>query len=244
MSAHTPSPTFRPLYQQIKLLITQGLVSGEWRPGEVIPSETDLATRYSVSQGTVRKAISDLAKENLLVRHQGKGTFVASHNEAQRKFHFLRIAADKGDHVYPEGELISCYRGKADKSTAKLLEIKPGSGILVIHRYMRMAGNPVMLEEIHLPSSVFKGLSAARINQYHCHLYSMFESAYQIRILQVAEQIKAVLADAGTAKMMGVAAGSPLLAIERVSYTYGDKPVEWRRIYCNTQSHSYVNKIV
>jgi len=73
------TPAFSPLYQQIKVLILQSLQSGEWKPGDVIPSEMDLAARFRVSQGTVRKAIDELAAENLVVRRQGKGTFVATH---------------------------------------------------------------------------------------------------------------------------------------------------------------------
>jgi GntR family transcriptional regulator len=70
------TPSFSPLYQQIKGLIVRSLQGGEWRPGEAIPSEIELAARYKVSQGTVRKAIDELSAENLLVRRQGKGTFV------------------------------------------------------------------------------------------------------------------------------------------------------------------------
>jgi len=72
------TPAFSPLYQQIKALILQSLQQGEWKPGEAIPSEMDLAARFRVSQGTVRKAIDELAAENLVVRRQGKGTFVAT----------------------------------------------------------------------------------------------------------------------------------------------------------------------
>src|ERR687889_621769 len=75
------TPAFSPLYQQIKGLILQSLQAGEWKPGESIPSEMDLAARFRVSQGTVRKAIDELAAENLVVRRQGKGTFVATHSE-------------------------------------------------------------------------------------------------------------------------------------------------------------------
>ena len=84
------SPTFSPLYQQIRGLITRSLESGEWGPGDVIPSESELATRFGVSQGTVRKAIDEMAAENLLVRRQGKGTFVATHNDPRSFFRFLR----------------------------------------------------------------------------------------------------------------------------------------------------------
>jgi GntR family transcriptional regulator len=70
------TPAFSPLYQQIKSLILKSLQDGEWKPGDLIPSELELAARYRVSQGTVRKAIDELAADNLLVRRQGKGTFV------------------------------------------------------------------------------------------------------------------------------------------------------------------------
>jgi len=244
MAAPSPAPIFRPLYQQIKMLITQSLISGEWGPGEAIPSEIDLAERFHVSQGTVRKAITELAQENLLVRHQGRGTFVASHAEERRKFHFLRIYPDKGARIHSEGDLLSCQRSKADADTAKLLEISKGATLVVITRLMRMEGVPVMFEEILLPAGLFKGLNAEKIAEFNCRMYSMFESAYSIQILQVAEQIKAVAAHGEAARLLGVPPESPLLSIDRVSYTYGDKPVEVRRTLCNTREYSYLNKIV
>ena len=244
MAHVSPGPTFKPLYQQIKLLITQSLIAGEWGPGEAIPSELELAQRYQVSQGTVRKAITEMALENLLVRHQGKGTFVASHTEERRKYHFLRIYPDKGGRIHSEGDLLSCHRGKADAETAKLLEIGKGAILVVVTRLMRMEGSPIMYEEIRLPAALFKGLSASRINEFHCRMYSMFESAYGIQILQVAEQIKAVTAEGEPAVLLGVPEGTPLLSIDRVSYTYGDRPVEVRKTLCNTKDYSYVNKIV
>ena len=90
------APAFSPLYQQIKSLILQSLQQGEWKLGEVIPSEFDLAARYKVSQGTVRKAVDELAADNLLVRRQGRGTFVATHAEQQVQYRFLRLQPDRG----------------------------------------------------------------------------------------------------------------------------------------------------
>ena len=91
-----PTPSFSPLYQQIKVLLMRSLQSGEWKPGEAIPSEMELAARFRVSQGTVRKAIDELAGENHLVRRQGKGTFVATHAEEQTQYRFLRLTPDDG----------------------------------------------------------------------------------------------------------------------------------------------------
>ncbi|MGH8750984.1 MAG: GntR family transcriptional regulator [Burkholderiales bacterium] len=244
MNSANPSPAFRPLYQQIKILITQSLISGEWRPGEAIPSEIDLAARYNVSQGTVRKAISELSDENLLIRHQGKGTFVASHTEQRRLFHFVRVFSDQGGAIYPGGELMECKRGKADSATAKLLEINHGASLHIIRRLLKEGTQPVLLEEIRLPAALFKGLDEEVINQHQCKVYSMFESAFGIRIIQVVEQLKAVAANREAAAHLNVDEGAPLLCIERVAYTYGDKPVEWRKSLCNSKRHHYMNKIV
>src|SRR6266404_1763901 len=90
-------PSFQPLYLQIKALLERSLEADEWRPGEAIPSEIDLAARFAVSQGTVRKAIDALAGDNLVVRRQGKGTFVATHTEEKTShFRFLRIRSSAG----------------------------------------------------------------------------------------------------------------------------------------------------
>ena len=96
-SAVVLTPAFSPLYQQIKGLILQSLQAGEWRPGELIPSEMELAARFKVSQGTVRKAIDELAAENLVMRRQGKGTFVATHSAQQVQYRFLKLHPDQGD---------------------------------------------------------------------------------------------------------------------------------------------------
>ena len=120
------SPTFSPLYQQIKALITQALQSGEWKPGEMIPSEVDLAARFKVSQGTVRKAIDELSAENLVVRRQGKGTFVATHHEERAHFRFLRLMPDAGDAHNPDNKIIEVKRLRAPADVARLLDMRSG----------------------------------------------------------------------------------------------------------------------
>jgi len=107
----SPSPSFQPLYHQIKALLTASLQRGEWQPGEAIPSEMDLAARFQVSQGTVRKAIEELAAENLLVRRQGKGTFVATHTEERSSmFRFLRLRRSDGAEEAPLSRLLDVDR--------------------------------------------------------------------------------------------------------------------------------------
>jgi len=242
--AHAPAPAFQPLYRQIKTLITESLVSGEWRPGEPIPSEIELANRFSVSQGTVRKAISELANQNLLVRQQGKGTFVASHSEERSQFPYLRITPDRGPLDQLEATLLSCRKTKLDAGSAKKLGLAAGSAAFVITRVLAIASRKALYEEIRLPAGPFRGLSAATIEQHHCMLYSMYETEFDIRILHVDEQIKALGAERAAAAHLGLAEGTPLLAIERVAYTYAEKAVELRRSFCSTKEHHYRNRIV
>src|SRR5574343_489942 len=107
-AARTASPTFSPLYRQIKDFLIRSLEEGEWGPGDAIPSEGDLAMRFNVSQGTVRKAIDEMAAENMLVRRQGKGTFVATHSDPRSFYRFLRLVPDDGRVVQGVSDPISC----------------------------------------------------------------------------------------------------------------------------------------
>lgn len=238
------APAYQPLYRQIKNLITDSLVSGEWRPGDPIPSETELASRYSVSQGTVRKAVSELAEENLLVRYQGKGTFVASHAEERNQFPYLSIAPDKGVMDDLSARLIELSRVKLDAGSARKLGLATGGSAFLIRRTLSLNSRLAIYEEIRLPVTLFKGLTGETIDSFHCMLYSMYETGFKLRILYVEEQMKAETADSDAAEQLGVEDGTPLLVIDRVAYTYADKPVELRRSYCNTTDHHYRNRIV
>ncbi|WP_233870992.1 GntR family transcriptional regulator [Paraburkholderia adhaesiva] len=238
-----PSPTFSPLYQQIKGLITQSLESGEWKPGEIIPSEVELASRYKVSQGTVRKAIDELAAENLLVRRQGKGTFVATHNEERAQFRFLRLLADDGAEHPHISKLLECRRLRATAEIARQLELKPADPVVQIRRLLQFDGENTVLDEIWLPGAVFRGLTIERLADYKGPLYAMFEAEFGTRMIRATEKIRAVAAEPAVADLLSVPTGFPLLSVERVSYTYGDRPVEVRRGWYVTTGYYYQNDL-
>ena len=235
------SPTFSPLYRQIKALILQSLQRAEWRPGEAIPSELELAAHYKVSQGTVRKAIDELSAEHLLLRRQGKGTFVATHSEARAQFRFLRLMPLEGEQEYPSSRLLECRRARAGAEIARELQMKAGDSLVFLRRVLIFKGEPTVIDEISLPGSIFKGLSAAKFNEYKGSMYNLFETEFGTRMLRAEERISALAADAETGKLLGVSVGTPLLCVDRVSYTYGDKPVEVRRGLYRTDRHYYKN---
>ena len=238
----TAAPSFQPLWRQIRALMVRELESGAWKPGEAIPSELELATRYRVSQGTARRAIDALADENLVVRRQGKGTFVATHTEERVSMpRFLRIRRDDGVDEYPGSRLIDVRRAKAGAEVARVLELKPGEGVVILRRVLELAGAPVVLDEITLPAALFRGLTKARAAAYRGSMYGFFETEFGVRMLKASEMLKAIAADPASAALLGVEPGTPLLAVERVTTTYGDRPVELRRGLCATAYCHYLN---
>ncbi len=239
------APSFSPLYQQIKTLILRSLQGGEWRPGEAIPSEIDLAARFKVSQGTVRKAVDELAAENLLVRRQGKGTFVATHAEEQVQYRFLRLASEPAAAAQgsTHREFLDCRRMPAPADVAAVLQLRPEDSVVEVRRVLHFSGQPVVLDDIWLPAPLFKGLTAERLSEYRGPMYGLFESEFGVRMIRAEEKIRAVSADETVAALLKVAPGTPLLSVERLAFTYGDQPVELRRGLYRTDRHYYRNEL-
>ena len=236
-------PAFSPLYQQIKSLLLRSLQGGEWKPGEAIPSEMELAARFRVSQGTVRKAIDELATENLLVRRQGKGTFVATHAEENIQYRFLRLAPDAGPATGMARHVLECRRMRAPADVARALQLGAGDGAVMVRRTLSRDGTPVVLDDIWLPAALFKGLTAERLMGYAGPMYGLFETEFGVRMIRAEEKIRAVAADNTSAEILAVEIGAPLLSVERLSRTYGDQPVELRRGLYSTVSHYYRNEL-
>lgn len=237
-------PLYRPLYLQIKDLLVKSLASLEWAPGETIPSELELAARFGVSQGTVRKAIDALASDNLVVRRQGKGTFVATHTEEKSSmFRFLRIRRNDGREEYPASRLVDVRRRKASAEAGRALALKAGDPVITLRRVLEYGGEPAVLDEITVPAQLFKGLTRAKVERYRGPMYGLFETQFGVRIVRAQEKLTAVAAERGRAGLLRVATGTPLLAVERVTFSFGDKPVEWRRGWCSTRNHHYLNDL-
>jgi GntR family transcriptional regulator len=240
------TPAFSPLYQQIKVLILQSLQGGEWKPGEAIPSEMDLAARFRVSQGTVRKAIDELAAENLLVRRQGKGTFVATHAAQHVQYRFLRLLPDSGDTTIEgpaERRIIECKKQRAPADIARALGLRSGDAVLQVRRMLAFQGVPTILEDLWLPAAPFKGLTAERLDTYRGPMYALFETEFGVRMVRAEEKIRALAAAAPATDILDVPVGAPLLSVERIAYTYNDLPIEVRRGLYRTDTHHYQNSL-
>ena len=232
-----------PLYIQIKKRITESLVCGLWHPGQSIPSEIELAQSYNVSQGTVRKAIDELAAEKILIRRQGKGTFVASHNEEHNQLRFLRLTSSLGDKEKLNNKLISFEKEKASNGLAKTLGINSASTVVSIKRVLTFNEKPLILDLIKVPAASFRGLTPGKIIEKKGSMYRMYEADFGIQMLHAKEKIRAVTASTEAAELLGVSIGSPILSVERTSFTYDNKAIEWRLGLCLTENHHYATEL-
>ncbi|MDR0735322.1 MAG: GntR family transcriptional regulator [Zoogloeaceae bacterium] len=239
------SPTFSPLYRQIKTLMMDALGAGEWEPGALIPSEAELAARFGVSQGTVRKAIDEMSSENLLVRRQGKGTFVASHGDPHTRYRFLRLRPDDGLPQQKHSRSLSCGVQAADAATAAALVIQPGDPVVAVERLLCFDARPVVFDQMFLRAEIFGELTLAMLEQEGpvTSLYRFFEQCFGVHMIRAEERVRAVAAAASVAKLLEVAPDAPLLLVERRAYTYAERPVEWRRGFYTTERHHYYNEL-
>jgi GntR family transcriptional regulator len=203
----------------------------------------ELAARYAVSQGTVRKAIDELAAQNLLIRRQGKGTFVATHQEEDFQYRFLRLEPDSGEKLHLKNQFLACENIQSDPYIAQLLKLKPSDSMIRIDRIQSSAGRPIVFEEIWLPEARFKGLNLDMLNAWPGPMYAFYESEYATHMVRAEEKIKAVLAGSDLAQHLQVVEGAALLSVERVAFTYGNKPVEVRRARYDTNGQHYDNKL-
>ncbi|PTM43096.1 GntR family transcriptional regulator [Bosea sp. 124] len=227
---------FRPLYRQVKANFVRRLVDGSWAPGMALPSEGQLASEIGVSQGTVRKALDELAAENLLVRRQGRGTFVAEHDEQRILFQFFKLVSDDGVARFPDSAVLDIASGAADAAERTALNLQAEERVIRIRRIRSLGGSPLILETVSLPAHVFPGLQDASVPN---NLYSLFATRYGITIANARERLKAVALSADQARHLGVAAGTPALEIDRIALSLDGSAVERRLSLCLTEEAHY-----
>lgn len=231
-----------PLYEQIRQLIVAALAAGEWRPGDALPSEAALAARFGASPGTVRRALDELAAEHLVDRRQGSGTFVSTHAAPREPFRFLRLVADDEARGFSR-ELLGCRRVRATAEVARTLGLRTAEPVIEVRRLLHRRDRPVVLDELWLPERQFEGLTTEVIETHPGALYALFEARFGVHMVRAEEKLRAVAATPEAARLLGVEEGEPLLSVERLAFTYGDRPVELRRGLYHTASDHYRNDL-
>lgn len=232
-----------PLYKQVKNRIIESLTSDEWKPGAMIPSETKLAERYGVGVSTIRMAIGELVAARVLVRKQGKGTFVSPHTDQRSIYQFFRVVKNDGVKELPVSQLVWLKKGKPEDEIADLLRLPralSGSDVFKIRNILRVSGRSIVVSDVTIPAALFPGLTESIIKEGGKTLYALYQTRYGINIISTTEELRAVKAEAGIAKLLGVPAGAPVLGVSRIAYTFGKTPVEARRSWVNTTDFHYL----
>ncbi len=217
-----------PLYLRVRDQIALA-IGRTWRPGDAIPSESELAKTHGVALGTLRKALDVLVAEGLLERFQGKGTFIRRANFNASLFRFFRFQTAQGERRIPESRILRRQVLKGPSAVTSALRLPARSEVIRLNR-LRFANEvPVLLEEIWLPKETFKALLEPEIIAFGNLLYPMYETYCNQVVASAQETLTAELAQPSDAKILRVPAGAPLIVIERVAFDFERIPIEWRR---------------
>lgn len=240
-SAAHESLGYRPLYRQVKELLIKRLGDGSWAPGQLLPSEPEIAADLGVSPGTVRKALDEMSAESLLVRRQGRGTFVASHDEARILFQFFRMVSDNGERRFPESRIVAVSVGQADEQAAARLGLAAKDAVVTIERVRSLDARPCIHEHIVLPRALFPGIE--RIADLPNNLYALYSTRYGVTIARGSESLKAVKAGPRQVELLGCEPGEPILLIDRIALGVDGARAEWRRSLCRTDGTHYLTEL-
>ena len=233
-----------PLYKGVQRALMEQLATGDLKPGQLIPSERQLAMEYNVSIGTLRKAIDELVENRILIRQQGKGTYVASHDRERLLFYFFHIVPQKGAKSYPLVEAVFFHKAVADEEVAARLNIAVGAPTFHVRNKLSLLNEVVSVDDITIDQARFEKLSAAQFKERPNTIYNLYQDAFGITVVRTDERLRAEAAAVDHAKLLKIKAGTPVLTIRRTAFDMRDEPVELRISTVNTAAHEYFSEIL
>jgi GntR family transcriptional regulator len=229
---------FRPLYSQVKDLLLSRISEGHWSPGSALPAEPRLAEELGVSAGTVRKALDELAAQSVVIRRQGRGTFVAEQTPDRSLFHFFQIVDARGQRLIPGSEKIRVALAQPSRGQQEALRLPEKEGVWKVERIRTLEKRPMINETLVLPQSLFPGLNELASTLPNT-LYAFYQSRFGIFVQRATESLRAVQATRADARRLEVEPGVPLLEIDRTAFDLNSTPVEWRRSRILTEGCRY-----
>jgi GntR family transcriptional regulator len=213
-----------PLYHHLKEIFAERIAAGEWKVGDLIPTEAQLCAAYGVSRGPVRQAIDLLVQQGVLARKQGKGTWVRPHkleSGLATFYSFTTLIAEQG--YTPSTRLLHFGREEAIPSVRRALALESGAPVYRMARLRLANGEPIILETVFLPVARAPGLEQPQIEAHS--LYALLQDRYGLPLTRARQSFEAVIADEYEANRLAVAPGAPLLLLENLTYAAGDLPI-------------------
>jgi len=227
-----------PLYQQLKQRLRDEIARGDYKPGDQLPAEPELIQQFGVSRITVRQALSDLAAEGLVVRRHGKGTFVAERRIQHDLVQLTDFVEDMElAGLAPSSRVMEFTREVAPAPVAAALALPVGSVVVRVVRLSLANGEPIACDTAWLPLRYGALLSESDLSAET--ILRVLEERFAIPIERGSFSFTAAAASPLCAQALNIAPGTPLLVIERVSYTRNDEPVYMQRRYYRTDRVQY-----
>lgn len=226
----------RPLYLQVRDLLVKRIVIGHWKPGAILPNETQLAQQLGISTGTVRKALDIMEVERIVTRRQGRGTFVTDYASEGTTFPFSMFHNFEGQRISGNKLARSITRVSASGEEAARLGLRRGEEIIRVDRVRTHQGQTFMTEVCLLPAKLYTRLP----DDFGAYRLSALAQLNAIIVGRADEQVDIIAAGEQSAKDLDVAEGTPLLRLDRVIFSDHDDQLEWRVAQCFMRNERYL----
>jgi GntR family transcriptional regulator len=232
-------------YQEVKQKITEDVVRGRFLSGQTLPAEKDLSKELDVSIGTLRKAVDDLVADGVLVRRQGKGTYVVEHDLKRLLYYFFHVVEHDAEmKINPRVLLVSLTTALANKEEAFKLNLKEGAPVWRLVNRLYLKERCVMVDQITLDKKRFKNLTRAEFVNREGSIYQLYQQKFDQTVIRSSERLRASLAGKQFGEWLGIKPESAVLQIRRIALGIQDEPLEWRVSTLNTQHHEYFSELV
>ncbi len=232
----------RPLYRLVESHLRDLIHSGKLIPGDLIPSESQLAKALEVSPGTVKKAIDNLVWEGLLFRHQGKGTYVSKVDFEKSLFRFFTYGDAEGRALRIHKITTARGRMPGPLGACKRLGFEAGTELIYIERLGLVGETPILVEYSWWAPDVVPGLEDESIH-IPDYLYALVLDRFGVPVIRAEETLTAGAADEQTAEMIRVKKGAPVVVLKRTTYSRDDRMVEVRTTKGRADRFSYKTEI-
>ncbi len=231
-----------PIYHQLYEILRSNIARGEWQPGDMLPSETELIEQYQVSRITVRQALEALVNDGLIYRQRGRGTFVAHPTVEQGLSRIISFTEDMRQRGFrPDTEILSAGLIPAPPEIAEKLQIDAGEELVRLERLRLADGEPMSIEESHLVHRYCPGV--LKYDYAQIPLTQVLDQDYGIRPVRARQVIRAIAAPARLAQKLSISPRAALLYIERVSYSDQNIPIEFLRLYHRGDRYALYNEL-
>jgi GntR family transcriptional regulator len=231
-----------PYYQQLYDHLHKRIVEGRWRPGDMLPSETELIEQYQVSRVTVRQALALLVKDGLIYRRRGLGTFVSVPKIEQGLNRIISFSEDMRRRGFQAGTtVLSSGLLPAPQEIAERLEMVPGDEIAYLERLRLADGEPLSIEISHLVHELCPGILQQDFAR--APLREALARDYKLLLKHARQQIRAIAAPQDVADKLSIRTGDPLFYIERISYSQSKYPVEYLQLYHRGDRYTLYNEL-